>query len=283
MTEAKIELPDGTIIEIKGSTDAVKDIVDHVSSGRGAKESKKPEKKAKSKADAAAKDDPKKRAQEDDLAEIVNVIKTCDEADDIEKNVLDNGSEADRALLPLYIVKMYFDNRFPLSTVEISTIVTEFSVSMRRQNALRALKGAGASYVITDGIRKRGVPTLFRLNRRGEKHLKEVIAGQVAKKPTKKASTKRKVAKSQSKKKPTPSARKSTYSRPGPTAMINDLLDEGFFDIPRTIGEIIEYCKESLAFTFKSTDLSPTLNRALRSGKLQRKKNKEGQFEYSAK
>ena len=68
--------------------------------------------------------------------------------------------------------------------------------------------------------------------------------------------------------------------RPGPGAIVKRLTDEGFFREKRTVSEIIQHCKANMAFTYKTSELSVGLMRALRNGDLQRDKNENNQFEY---
>ena len=82
------------------------------------------------------------------------------------------------------------------------------------------------------------------------------------------------------KQEPKKSETKKKSGRPGPGEMINKLIDEGYFSEKRGMNDIIVHCQKMLAYTYKTSDLSPTLARALRSGKLQREQNNEGQYEY---
>jgi hypothetical protein len=65
---------------------------------------------------------------------------------------------------------------------------------------------------------------------------------------------------------------------PGPTLEL--LIADGFFSKPRTLREIIDHSKVSLARTIKQTDMSGPLARFVRDKKLTRSKNAEGQFAY---
>ena len=67
----------------------------------------------------------------------------------------------------------------------------------------------------------------------------------------------------------------------GAFAMISQLLTDGFFKSPKTIGSIVEYCKTSRGHHYKASECSPALLRLLRDKKLKRQKNKDGQYEYS--
>lgn len=68
---------------------------------------------------------------------------------------------------------------------------------------------------------------------------------------------------------------------PGAFAMISQLLGDGFFKTPRTIGAIVAHCGTSKGHHYKANECSPALLRLLRDGKLKREKNKDGQYEYT--
>ena len=74
-------------------------------------------------------------------------------------------------------------------------------------------------------------------------------------------------------------ARSSTS--PGAFAMINQILGDGFFKTPRTIGAIVAHCGTSKGHHYKANECSPPLLRLLRDSKLKRQKNKDGQYEYT--
>lgn len=59
------------------------------------------------------------------------------------------------------------------------------------------------------------------------------------------------------------------------------LVEEKFFKDAQTIGAIVDHCKTNLASHFKQSDFSGVLARYVREGKLKRKKNAEGQYEYT--
>jgi len=70
-------------------------------------------------------------------------------------------------------------------------------------------------------------------------------------------------------------------SSPGAFAMTNQLLSDGFFKNPQTIGAIVSHCGTSKGHHYKANECSPGLLRLLRDNKLTRKKNKDGQYEYT--
>lgn len=78
-------------------------------------------------------------------------------------------------------------------------------------------------------------------------------------------------------------ARKSARGpgSPGAYATINELLGDGFFRTPKTIGSIVNHCRTARGHHYKANECSPALLRLLRDEKLQRQKNKDGQYEYT--
>lgn len=81
---------------------------------------------------------------------------------------------------------------------------------------------------------------------------------------------------------PRPHSSKSSKNvRKGPGSFLAELIDEGFFKKPKTIGDVILECKNKKAKTFKMEQMSTPLARATRNTKLARTQNKEGQYEYT--
>src|SRR5262245_37125764 len=66
----------------------------------------------------------------------------------------------------------------------------------------------------------------------------------------------------------------------GPVSMLEGLIQDGFFKKRQTIGQIVEHCSSQKARKLKPNDISGTLARSVRNGKLKRQKNADGQFEY---
>jgi len=74
---------------------------------------------------------------------------------------------------------------------------------------------------------------------------------------------------------------KKTMDRPGPTPLVKQLIQDEYFNVKRTIGNIVSYCQETLKLDYRSTDLSGTLAKLTKDGLLVRNKNPEtNQFEY---
>ena len=67
----------------------------------------------------------------------------------------------------------------------------------------------------------------------------------------------------------------------GGQAALTNLLSTPFFTKPRTIKDIVKYCKQKFGRTFKQTDFSGRLSRLAATGELERKKNAENKYEYT--
>jgi hypothetical protein len=115
------------------------------------------------------------------LHEIANAVKSCEAAEDIEKNVLDRTSQVNRTLLPLYVLKKFMKSDQGLTSGEVASVTKELGVPIAPPNVSNTLSGTAAKYVMGDATRKKGQAVRYRLNRRGERYMAEVIGGSNAK------------------------------------------------------------------------------------------------------
>jgi len=183
MPKASLTLPNGTVVQIEGTTEEVRDLLKHYGAapghsaqggtGSGGRARVRKTKGRKPSAGKAA----RSTDSAPDLSEIVNVAKNCDEAEDIERQILDRASQVDRTLLPLYIVHEQLDNAFGLSSGEVSKVTTDLGVPVSQPNASKTLSGSAAKYVIGDRVRRKGQLVRYRLSRRGLQYMQAVIRG----------------------------------------------------------------------------------------------------------
>jgi len=175
MAKATIRRRDGAIVTLEGSPEELKRLLtldEHPSEQLTAQP------RAKGKKDAARTIPNEKDAP--DLTTIVNLIKTCKEAAAIEKNILDRTSQVDRTLLPLYINHVYMNDKYRLTTGDISKILSDLNIRITQPNASTTFKGVASKYILGDSRRIRGVPGHYKLSHRGAAYLKEVISGKKA-------------------------------------------------------------------------------------------------------
>jgi hypothetical protein len=178
MAKASLTLANGTSVTIEGSPTEVHELLTYYGAGQIAEQSKKKRKegKARNPIRAVAKTEHAAEAGPD-LAGIVNLVKTCDEAEQIESEILNRVAQVDRILLPLYIVHEHYDNATGLSSGEISRILTDLGVPISQPNVSKALSSTVSKYVMGDGVRKKGQMVRYKLSRRGMLYLESVIAG----------------------------------------------------------------------------------------------------------
>lgn len=177
MPKASFKLPNGTLISVEGSEEEVIRLLHLYGSAESdsrASRRKRPNRQATRPVPQASRSVDRASI---DLAEIVNQVKTCAEAEKIELQILDATSQVNRVLLPLYIVNEYFDETKGLTTGDISKITKELGIPISTANVSHTLSGSANRYVMTDGVRKRGQPTKYRLIRRGQQYMKSVLAG----------------------------------------------------------------------------------------------------------
>ena len=171
-----------------------------------------------------------------------------------------------------------------LSPPRIAEILTEkFRVKTRRQHVSTHLSSA-TKFV---DRRKEGRAFTYRIMGAGEKHLEEFDSGSsrsVANANSQKVSRKRAPRRGASSKESKPTStekpKRGPRSRPGPKAMIENLIQAGFFKNPQTISNIQDHLKMKVGHFYKPTDLSPALTRLLRDGQLDRDRNESGKYEY---
>jgi len=184
MAKASLTLSNGTVVQIEGTTEEVRDLLQFYGEGaenappaghrHAARSRVRTAKRERASSKGAAGDTADSAP---DLSGIVNLAKNCDDAEHIESRILDRASQVDRTLLPLYIVHEHLQNAFGLSSGEISKITADLGVPVSQPNASKTLSGTAAKYVIGDRVRRKGQLVRYKLSRRGLKYMQAVIAG----------------------------------------------------------------------------------------------------------
>lgn len=164
------------MVTIEGEPGEIQALLDHYSNSNKTIPSPTPLKKKASNIEPTQAQLPTDQV---DYSKIVNFVKNCDEAEAIERQILDKTSQVDRTLLPLYIVYKYLNNEFALTSGDINKITTELGIPIATPNASKTLSGTAYRYVIGDHVRIKGQPVRYRLSRRGVQYLKSVISGAV--------------------------------------------------------------------------------------------------------
>ena len=180
MAKASLKLPNGTVVTLEGTREEVKHLLE-LYGGEGPRVPRPAARTRgtrRSKTHASRPNPPEdKNDGKPDLNQIVTLAKDCDEAEAIEKQILDRAAQVDRTLLAVYIVHEYLDNAFGLTSGEVKKITTDLGIPISQPNASRTLSGTASKYVIGDKVKVKGQPVRYKLSRRGVKYMKEVLAG----------------------------------------------------------------------------------------------------------
>ena len=183
MPSATITLPDGTVVTIDGTPEEVARLLQLYGGGSTASTAatvKTPRPKTSTKkvsgARAKAESNPA-QGNGIDLNEIINLIKNCDEAEEIESAILDKVGQVNRILLPLFVAHQHLEHDQGLTTGEISQITKDLGIPIHVANVSNTLSKTAAKYVMGDKVRKKGQPVRYKLSRRGVKYMEDILKG----------------------------------------------------------------------------------------------------------
>jgi len=109
------------------------------------------------------------------VIEVVNVTKSCDDAERIETNILDSSSQTSRTLLPLFMIHEHFENKRGFTTGEISSFTSHLGSPVSGPNVSHTLRGAASKYVMVDTGGPQDGPAKYKINRRGVAYMKELL------------------------------------------------------------------------------------------------------------
>lgn len=174
MPKATIKLASGAVVNIAGTVADIKELLSFYG-GLGVQH----EPRAKTTASRPTPEKAPAQPQKEKLSltEIVRQIKDCDEAEDMERRILDTTSQINRILLPLFIVYRYMSGKYGLTSGDISAITKELGIPIHVANVSNALTSSTKRYVIGDTVRRQGQPVRYKLSRRGAKYIENVIKG----------------------------------------------------------------------------------------------------------
>jgi hypothetical protein len=174
MAKASLTLPNGTVVQIEGPPEEIRELLTFYGRQPTA------EYKESTRKNVGQKKTTKKKVVSEslDYANIVNLVKDCDEAEAIEERILERTSMVDRTLLPLYVVHEHMKNKFALTSGEISKVMIDLGIPIAVPNVSNTLSGPASRYVMGDKVKKKGKAVRYTLSRRGVKYMKAVLEGQ---------------------------------------------------------------------------------------------------------
>ncbi len=109
------------------------------------------------------------------LAEIVNFIKSCDEAELITSNILDKSDRTNKILLPLHICNRAVSNSAGLTSGDINKVLLDLGLSVGQGNIATILGSSASKYVVGNKVRKQGQAVRYRLSRLGVQRINPLI------------------------------------------------------------------------------------------------------------
>lgn len=173
MPEAHISLANGTEVTVKGSPEEIHRLLElYGGTTPGASREVRSRKVSARPTPSRLKDEAEAAP---DLMKIVNMIKTCDESDLIEREILDKSGQVERVLLPLFICNKYLSEEPALTSGDISRITKELGVPIRIPNVSTTLSKAASKYVIADQVRRKGTPIKYKLSRKGIAYVESLL------------------------------------------------------------------------------------------------------------
>ena len=171
MAKSIINRPDGTRIEISGTPEEIKKIISLYSEGVAVSSTTTHSKED----DTNKKTATNAESAESIVIKIVQEIRNGTEAERIEANILDQSSQVDRVLLPLYIAKKYIGNEVKMTSGNVYEVLKQLGIKMLRPNISKTLANTGSKYVIQHNVRKQGESTQYTLGLKGEKYIASLL------------------------------------------------------------------------------------------------------------
>lgn len=164
-----------------------------------------------------------------------------------------------------------------LSAGEIAKIlVKKFHIRTTPQAVKQALD---KDVTLTDTEQRGGV-TYYAIMQSGEDHLAKPESER-EKKQFKRSNGRRARKKTKEKLSTEGKPRSKRSNGSGPKGIMMQLIQEGFFASPKTIGELRDHIKHKKGHTYETAELSTPLVRLVRDGVLDRTTNPENQYVYA--
>jgi len=167
MVTATYTFPNGTIVNIDGTVEEVQALHAFYDSA--------PQSRSVTKSKVQKSQQPSDDNTIDIIA-IVNEIKSCEESDLIELQILNKSNLAAKVILPLYINQKYFENTNNLNSGHVVKITAQLGIKLDQGNVSRCLSGSAKAFVMADSVRKKGQPTGYKLSRKGNTHIEKILS-----------------------------------------------------------------------------------------------------------
>ncbi len=167
-----MKLPNGTAVTVEGDPDEIRRIIEFYGGNPGTRSER-----GTARGEARPKPAPAPSEDEDvdRVSLVVNEIKSSDSAVQIEEKILDQKSQLNRILLPIFIVHEQLGNGFGLTSGEIAKITRELGVPVGQPDVSKILAGDASRFVLGDRTRVKGKAVRYKLSRRGVQHVAALL------------------------------------------------------------------------------------------------------------
>jgi len=115
-----------------------------------------------------------KQNSDDLILAIVNKVGDCAESEEIQNKVLDQKSMETKILLCFYISFKYFKNEW-LTTGDVEKITSGLGTKIAVGNVSNKIKSKLRQYLESRSVRKKGLRTPYRMNRKGVKYFESIL------------------------------------------------------------------------------------------------------------
>jgi hypothetical protein len=110
------------------------------------------------------------------LAQIIASINDAENYDEIAKKVLDRSDRTARILLCYYFAERH-PTKPALTTTDVERITSQLGVKIAQPNVAKVIRQGAGKYLTADRVRRKGIPVLYQINRRGIAAFERVVAG----------------------------------------------------------------------------------------------------------
>jgi hypothetical protein len=175
MATAKLVLPNGASVTIEGTPEEVHQLMQLYASTNAAVKGGGAPRRAPASQDESPAEPRTPQFEGDVIAAVVNQIKSSSSAEAIESKILDQRSQMNRILLPLFIINMEMNDEFGLTSGEIAKVTRQLGVPVGQPDVSKILAKEAARYVLGDSARTPGRPVRYKLSRRGVQYVESLL------------------------------------------------------------------------------------------------------------
>lgn len=176
MARAELKLENGTVVTVEGPPEEIHALLQFY--GRASPSTAEP-RSAKYRPRRASEKVESEDHEADRVHQVSTQVKSSGQFDAIESKILDQRSQLNRILLPLFIIHEEMDSAFGLTSGDIAKITRELGVPIGRPDVSKLLAKEASKYVMGDRTRVHGKPVRYKISRRGVQYIESLLVDRV--------------------------------------------------------------------------------------------------------